>query len=63
MASIEPVPDWEPEDKHRPAENVCPVCESDDVADVTTPVDLMPLGLCANGHIAVLKRREAHMAK
>ena len=57
MASIEPVPDWEPEARDEPAPYVCPVCGSDDVADVTTPVDLMPLGPCANGHVALLERQ------
>jgi hypothetical protein len=54
MASIESEPLWEPEAQRKPGEFVCPICGSDDVADVTTPVDLVPVGLCANGHRAVL---------
>jgi len=54
MASIEPEPPWEREARHKPADYVCPVCGSDDVADVTTAADLVPVGLCANGHLALL---------
>ena len=59
MTVIEPEAGWEP--TRRPSDFVCPVCQSDDVADVTTPVDLLAVGLCANGHLALLRSAaEAH---
>ena len=55
MTAIEPEAGWERAPTHRPSDYVCPVCESDYVADVTTPVDPLPVGLCANGHLALLR--------
>jgi hypothetical protein len=55
MASAEPERNGEHCSEDAPTKYLCPICRSDDVADVTTESDLLPVGLCANGHLALLR--------